>query len=81
MRNKLKRTGKKQNYKTVTGGACEEIIRQMIEYVLAAVVFILCVEVPLYAKDGYHQIGNAKFEAYRRIMIGGFSVLLVLAAV
>ena len=53
----------------------------MIEHLLTAVALALCVTVPLYAKDGYHQIGNAKFEAYRRIMIGGGSVLLVLAAV
>lgn len=61
---------------TDTGG-----LRQLIEYLLTAVLLILCVAVPFYAKDGYHQIGNAKFEAYRRIMIGGFSVLLVMAAV
>lgn len=56
-------------------------LRQMIEYLLTAVLLILCVVVPFYAKDGYHQIGNAKFEAYRRIMIGGFSVLLVMAVI
>lgn len=81
MGNKLKQTGKKRDHKTDKKNTCTEIIRQVIEYVLAAVLFILCVAVPLYAKDGYHQIGNAKFEAYRRIMIGGFSVLLMLAAV
>ena len=57
-----------------------ELIREVIEYLLAAVLVILCVVVPLYARDGYHQIGNAKFEAYRRIMIGGFGVLLMLTA-
>lgn len=57
-----------------------ELIREVIEYLLAAVLIILCVVVPLYARDGYHQIGNAKFEAYRRIMIGGFGVLLMLTA-
>ena len=40
-----------------------ELIREVIEYLLAAVLVILCVVVPLYARDGYHQIGNAKFEA------------------
>lgn len=53
---------------------------QVIEYLLAAVVMAVCVIVPLYARDGYHQIGNAKFGAYRRIMTGGFSVLLAVAA-
>lgn len=58
----------------------DERFRWMIEYLLAAVVFILCVVVPLYAKNGYHQIGNAKFEAYCRIITGGFAVLLFPAA-
>lgn len=39
---------------TDTGG-----LRQLIEYLLTAVLLILCVAVPFYAKDGYHQIGNA----------------------
>lgn len=54
--------------------------RQLTEYLLAVVAAAVCVVVPLYAKDGYHQIGNAKFEAYRRIMTGGFGVLLIAGA-
>lgn len=56
-------------------------LRHVIEYLLAAVLLVLCVVVPLYASDGYHQIGNAKFEAYRKIMLTGFGVLLPLTAV
>lgn len=56
-----------------------EMAVQVTEYLLAAVVTAVCVIVPLYARDGYHQIGNAKFEIYRRIMTGGFGVLLALA--
>lgn len=95
MSNKLShRAEKKENTKrtrrgrfgfrsdTVTvGGARTEPTREVIEYLLAAVLLLLCVAVPLYAEDGYHQIGQAKFEAYRRIMLGGFGVLSVLAVV
>lgn len=75
MRDELKQAGEKGEQ------TCTEIIRRMIEYGLAAVVLILCAALSLYAKDGYHQIGNAKFDVYRRIMIGGFGVLLVLTAI
>lgn len=54
---------------------------QVIERLLLIVVLAVCVVVPLYARDGYHKIGNAKFEAYRRIMLCGFGLLLILAAV
>ena len=57
-------------------GMAAELAVQVAEYLLAVVVVAVCVIVPLYARDGYHQIGNAKFEVYRRIMTGGFSVLL-----
>lgn len=57
-----------------------EITGQLTEYVLAIVIMILCLAVLFYAKDGYHQIGNAKFAAYRTVMIYGFAVLLVLVA-
>lgn len=74
MSDELKQAGEKGEH------MCTEIIRRMIEYGITAVVIILCVALSLYAKDGYHQIGNAKFDVYRRIMIGGFGVLLVLTA-
>lgn len=54
------------------------IFGQIMEYVLAAVLFLLCCVVPLYTRDGYYQIGDAKFQAYKYIMLGGFGVLLVL---
>lgn len=58
-----------------------ETVSGLIEWLLLVAVLAVCVVVPLYARDGYHQIGDAKFEAYRRIMTGSFSVLLLLAAV
>lgn len=48
----------------------------LMEYLLAVMVIILCVVVPFYAKDGYHKIGDAKFAAYRNIMMTGCSILL-----
>ena len=49
-----------------------------MEYLVAMVAVILCIVVPLYAKDGYYQIGNAKFAAYKTVMTGG-SILLIVA--
>ncbi len=84
MSNKISRRNKTDRNNQAETGSFHtepERLKWMIEHLLTAVALALCVTVPLYAKDGYHQIGNAKFEAYRRIMIGGCSVLLVLAAV
>ena len=72
------RTDRKKEESIATAA---ESAGQIIEYLLTVVVAAVCVVVPLYVKDGYHQIGNAKYEAYRRIMTGGFGVLLVVAAV
>lgn len=55
-----------------------EIVGQLTEYLLAVMMVVLCTVVPLYAKDGYHQIGNAKYDAYRNIMMFGCSILLVM---
>lgn len=55
-------------------------LAQGIEYLVAAMTMILCIIVPLYAKDGYNQIGNAKFDAYKAIMLtGGVGMLVVIA--
>ncbi len=56
-----------------------EITGQLIEYLLAVVAAVVCIAVPLYAKEGYDQIGNAKFEIYRNILRLGFIPLLMLA--
>ena len=55
-----------------------EIVGQIIEYTLAIVMIVACMGVPLYAKEGYQQIGNAKFVAYKYIIMVGFSLLLVM---
>ena len=52
MSNKLQKT-------TENGqSAGMEITGQIIEYVLAAVAAAICMAVPLYARNGYDQIGN-----------------------
>lgn len=56
-------------------------LTQAIEYLVAAMTVILCIIVPLYAKDGYNQIGNAKFEAYKAIMMTCCTGLLVVIVV
>jgi len=60
--------------------AHKENMGHIIECLLVSVIMILCIAVPLYAKDGYHQIGNTKFAAYKTVMLGGFSLLLLAAA-
>ncbi len=58
-----------------------EITGQVIEYILATTAAAVCVAVPLYARDGYHEIGNAKFDIYKNILYMGLPVLLILAVV
>lgn len=57
-----------------------EITGQLIAYLMAVVAATVCVAVPLYARDGYDQIGNAKFDIYKNILRLGFVPLLLLAA-
>ena len=52
-----------------------ERVGQLIEYLLAAMAVILCFALAFYARDGYHQIGQAKFAAYRNIMVVGCTIL------
>ncbi len=59
----------------------EEVMKPLIEYALELVLVVLCIVVPLYAKDGYNGIGDAKFAVYRAILLRGFSVLLVMAGI
>lgn len=61
--------------------SAQGILKLLIEYVVAAVITVMCVAVSFYARDGYNQIGNAKFAAYRTVMTAGFSVFLLLMVV
>lgn len=65
--------------KSTRRGAGTEIVGQLTEYLLAVVTGAICVIVPLYAKDGYDEIGEAKFTAYKIIMEAGFPLLMMLA--
>lgn len=72
MSNKIVKTDRKKD----SAGAGIQVTEQIIEYLLAIVSVILCTAVPLYASEGYHQIGKAKFAAYRVVMAGGGVFLL-----
>lgn len=67
----------KKKERNVSAGT--EIVGQIMEYLVAIVVIAVCIAVPLYAKDGYHQIGNAKFAVYKSVMEIGFAILLAMA--
>lgn len=57
------------------------VTEKIAAYLFAVLTIALCLALAFYAKDGYHQIGNAKFEAYRRIMLPGCGLLLAVSAV
>lgn len=78
MSNKVKKAGNAKNSRPVSG---ENLIVPAMEFVLAATMAAMCIAVSFYAKEGYNQIGNAKFAAYRAVMVAGFSVFLALGAV
>ena len=45
-------------------------------HLLTVMAVILCIALSFYAKDGYHKIGDAKFTAYRSIMMIGCIIML-----
>ena len=57
-----------------------EMLASAMEYVLAATMIAMCVAVAFYTKEGYNQIGNAKFAAYKVVMGIGLSVFLLMGA-
>lgn len=71
---------KAQNGKSAKGTSGQELLGMTMEYIVAATLAAMCVAVSFYAKDGYNQIGNAKFAAYRTVMAAGFSVFLAVGA-
>ena len=77
MINRIVKSGQKNNR---VAGSGVQITEQIIEYLLTIILLILCVAVPFYAKDGYHGIGNAKFAAYKAVMLRGGIVLLAALA-
>lgn len=78
MSNKVKKAGSTKENQLVSGWS---LTVSAMEYVLAAVMAAMCVAVSFYAKEGYVQIGNAKFAAYRMVMAVGFSIFLALGII
>ena len=72
MSNRIKKT------KNVSAVSERVIVAPTMEYLLAATMIAMCAAVSFYAKDGYNQIGNAKFQAYKIVMLIGFSLFFVL---
>lgn len=56
-------------------------IGSVMVYVLAVTLSVMCIVIAFYAKNGYHQIGNAKFAVYRVTMLAGFIPFLLLGTV
>ena len=54
-----------------------ETTERIAQYLIAAMAVVLCIAVVFYAKNGYHQIGNAKFAAYRNVMMIGCTAVFV----
>lgn len=55
-----------------------EITQSISEYALAMFLIIVCVWIPLYMKEGYYQIGTAKFSAYAHLVVFGLPLVLAL---
>lgn len=78
MSNKIKKTRNQKKSIVLSG---QEVVELSIEYLVATVMTVMCMAVSFYAKDGYNQIGNAKFAAYRIVTAVGFSVILTFGVV
>lgn len=64
---KAKRAKKDEN-------SIADIAKSLVEYAVAVFVIAIAILVPLYLKDGYHGVGDCKYELYRNIMIIGLIV-------
>lgn len=57
------------------------ITNSFLEYVSAFWAIVLVIAVPLYMKEGYYQIGTAKYNAFAHVVVFGMPVLLLLALI
>lgn len=71
----MAKLAKKKQPKENTG---KLITISFLEYICAFWAIVLAFAVPLYMKDGYYQIGTAKYDAYARVVVYGMPVLLLL---
>jgi len=69
---------KKKQVKENTG---KLITISFLEYLCAFWAIVLAFAVPLYMKDGYYQIGTAKYDAYAHVVVFGMPVLLGLVLI
>lgn len=54
------------------------IFTAVIEFTLAVIGIAFCLFVPLYLKDGYHNVGTIKYDMYRYIVMWGFGVVILI---
>ena len=50
--------------------------KESIQSILYAYLFLICTALPLYMKNGYYELGEAKFLFYRNLTLGTITVLL-----
>lgn len=74
----MAKLGKKKQVKENTG---KIIANSFLEYMSAFWAIVLVCAVPLYMKDGYYQIGTAKYDAFAHVVVFGMPVLLLLALI
>ena len=73
MSNKLTgKSNKKQNVEEQSGAG---IAKNLIEYLISVMCIALSILIPLYLKDGYHGVGDCKYEAYKWVMIISVSLI------
>lgn len=79
MSNKLAR----DNSKKIKQSPAAEVAINMLEYVICVLGIAIGLLVPLYLKNGYHGVGDCKFELYKWILIlgagcAGFALIVTL---
>ena len=74
----MAKLAKKKQVKENTG---KVIANSFLEYMSAFWAIVLVVAVPLYMKEGYYQIGTAKYNAFAHVVVFGMPVLLLLALI
>ena len=74
MSNKLKNTARNQENQQ----SKRLNIQMLLEYATAAVMLAVCCFVPLYVSNGFYNIGEDKYAAFRQCMIWGMPVLCLL---
>lgn len=62
-------------------GAGLEITGQLAEYFAIVLLFLIGVVLPLYVKNGYYEIGAAKFAAYKNIMFLCMPLLCIVGVI